>query len=144
MILAGGFSQKTAKKIHERVMNLLHANGADFDTLIKIFNNKNKINAGDAIIAIPSSGVHSNGFSLVRKVFDVEKAEELLKKMTLNEKVGQLAQQPLGFNAYTRDENGEIVSGTWNCTVTISMDNLKAFGKDVENVTIVMDNTITL
>ena len=33
---------------------------------------KNKIGAGDAIIAIPSSGVHSNGFSLVRKVFDVE------------------------------------------------------------------------
>ena len=33
---------------------------------------KNKINAGDAIIAITSSGVHSNGFSLVRKVFDVE------------------------------------------------------------------------
>ncbi len=36
------------------------------------------------------------------------RAKELLKKMTLNEKVGQLAQQPLGFNAYTRDENGEI------------------------------------
>ena len=33
---------------------------------------KNTIKAGDAIIAIPSSGVHSNGFSLVRKVFDVE------------------------------------------------------------------------
>lgn len=31
-----------------------------------------KVKAGDVIIALPSSGVHSNGFSLVRKVFDVE------------------------------------------------------------------------
>ena len=33
------------------------------------------VKAGDAIIALPSSGVHSNGFSLVRKVFDVENAD---------------------------------------------------------------------
>ncbi|MCL2580358.1 MAG: phosphoribosylformylglycinamidine cyclo-ligase [Oscillospiraceae bacterium] len=32
-----------------------------------------RVKAGDVIIALPSSGLHSNGFSLVRKVFDVEK-----------------------------------------------------------------------
>lgn len=33
------------------------------------------VRAGDALIALPSSGVHSNGFSLVRKVFDLEKRQ---------------------------------------------------------------------
>ena len=40
----------------------------------KIIDNS-KMKAGDVIIALPSSGVHSNGFSLVRKVFDVENAD---------------------------------------------------------------------
>lgn len=40
----------------------------------KIVDNS-KICEGDVIIALSSSGVHSNGFSLVRKVFDIENAD---------------------------------------------------------------------
>lgn len=36
---------------------------------------KTTVKPGDVIIALPSSGVHSNGFSLVRKVFNVGTAD---------------------------------------------------------------------
>ena len=37
--------------------------------------NSLKVKPGDVVLGLPSSGIHSNGFSLVRKVFDVEKAD---------------------------------------------------------------------
>ncbi len=44
VILAGGFSQKTAKRIHKIIMEKMPENPG-VDELLKIFNNKNKINA---------------------------------------------------------------------------------------------------
>ena len=34
-----------------------------------------QVKAGDVILSLPSTGVHSNGFSLVRKVFNIEHAK---------------------------------------------------------------------
>ena len=53
-----------------------------------------KMKAGDIVIALPSSGVHSNGFSLIRKVFDVENAD-------LDAPVAQLGGKSLGETLLT-------------------------------------------
>ena len=39
---------------------------------------KNNINPKDLILAIPSSGLHTNGYSLVRKIFDIDNDPKIL------------------------------------------------------------------
>ena len=41
----------------------------------------NKVKKGDIILAIPSSGLHSNGFSLVRTILKRNKLPKILKKI---------------------------------------------------------------
>ena len=53
-----------------------------------------KIAQGDVLIALPSSGIHSNGYSLVRKVFNVEHANLSLYSEELGETLGEALLTP--------------------------------------------------
>lgn len=90
VILAGGFSQRTAKKIHEKIIVLLHENGADFNTLINVFNNKNKINA--------VCKIWENRHCLRDEYYELKSTDEKLKFLENLPHIGRITANHLARN----------------------------------------------
>ncbi len=76
----------------------------------KILDNS-KVAEGDVIIALASTGVHSNGFSLVRKVFDIESAD---------------------LGAYTEELGGKTLGETLLTPTKIYVKSMLALMNEVE------------
>ncbi len=90
VILAGGFSQKTAKKIHEKIMGYLHESGVDFNALMHIFNNKNKINA--------ICKIWENRLDFCNAYYCLESLEDKLKYLQKLPHIGKITANHLARN----------------------------------------------
>lgn len=53
-----------------------------------------RMHSGDVILGLPSSGIHSNGYSLVRKIFNIEHANLNLYSDELGETLGEALLTP--------------------------------------------------
>ena len=90
VILAGGFSQKTAKRIHKQIMDSIHTNGADYDTLFSMFHNKNKINA--------ICEIWNNKNALCAGYYGIDDLDEKLKFLAHLPHIGKITANHLARN----------------------------------------------
>lgn len=90
VILAGGFSQKTAKKIHAQIMEYIHNHGADFDGLFAMFHNKNKINA--------ICKIWNGRDEFCRKYYELDNTDARIKYLSKLPHIGRITANHLARN----------------------------------------------
>jgi len=84
--------------------------------------NKNKIKKNDVILAIPSSGLHSNGYSLVRYILDKKKID--IKKSTFL-KTELLKPTKIYVNEVIKLVNKNLINGCAHITGGGLADNIE-------------------
>ncbi len=84
--------------------------------------NKNKIKVGDLILAVPSSGIHSNGYSLVRHVLDNNKIN-IKKKNFLRKEL--IKPTKIYVNEILNLIENNLINGCANITGGGLADNIK-------------------
>ena len=94
---------------------------------------KESMEEGDVLIALPSSGVHSNGFSLVRKVFDINETTIHNRYDTLPLPLGETLLTPTKIyvkSILSALENGVTIRGISHVTGGGFYENIpRALGK---------------
>jgi len=90
VILAGGFSQKTAKRIHKNIMDYIYKNGADFDAIFQMFHNKNKVSA--------ICKIWENRVALCNGFYDCLTDDERLKYLARLPHIGKITANHLARN----------------------------------------------
>ena len=90
VILAGGFSQKTAKKIHLQISEYLHKFGANFDELFAMFHNKNKISA--------VCEIWNNKNTICDEYYNLHDLDEKLKFLSHLPHIGKITANHLARN----------------------------------------------
>ncbi|NCE65370.1 phosphoribosylformylglycinamidine cyclo-ligase [Pseudoflavonifractor sp. 524-17] len=101
----------------------------------KIIDGKD-LRAGDALIGLASSGVHSNGFSLVRKVFDVNAKNLSVYHDELGRTLGEALLEPTRI--YVQAVKALLLNGVKLCAVSHITG-----GGFYENVPRMMTNGLT-
>jgi|TARA_B110000263_G_scaffold10912_1_gene9267 phosphoribosylformylglycinamidine cyclo-ligase len=79
---------------------------------------KDNVKQGDILIALPSSGLHTNGFSLVRSIFNIDEDQSILNSKVYDEEknLGELLAEPHREYLTTIDPVFNLISGISHIT----------------------------
>lgn len=125
VILAGGFSQKTAKKIHGTITDYLHAYGANFDDLFAMFHNKNKIGA--------VCEIWNNKNALCAEYYGIDNVDDKLKFLSNLPHIGKITANHLARNLGENVVKYDIWIQRLGVTFATQSSKCKVQSSDIDN-----------